>query len=215
MAVNKKLISSSPPIDNFIAGFVGVNKTGKSSTARKIAEIWRGSRGDKFEVHGSDPQRMFSGILPDKNRIDLEDKNWAVKCCKLRNCLLILDEIRILCPIPQHPPKGLVTLFSQAFFWNISIIWSTHNPCLVPATCTYYTTLYYLYLTFSREGQFQKTIPNYSLCQAASNYVNGYVKKHGRGKHRLDKTYNGQGFPYMIVNTEKQTLTAINMNKPI
>lgn len=201
--------------NNFINGAVGVNKTGKSTTFRRIAESWRGSRGDKFKIVGHDPQRMFSGLINREDYIDPEDKNWAVKCCKLRNCLLILDEIRILCPTPQHPPKGLVTLFSQCFYWNIDIMWMTHNPSLVPEVCTFYTTHYYIFLTFAKEGQFQKKIPNYSLCTAASNLVNNYVKQYGRGKHKLDKTYDGQGFPYAIVNTEEQTIKGINMNKPI
>lgn len=213
MAANKKIIL--PSRENFIIGFVGVNKTGKSTTARKIADSWRSTRGDKFKIAGHDPQRMFSGLIDRDLYIDPEDKNWAVKCCKLRNSLLILDEIRILCPVQQHPPKGLVTLFSQCFYWNVDIMWMTHNPSLVPETPTYYTTLYYIFLTFAREGQFQKKIPNYSLCTAGSNYVNSYVKKHGKGKHRLDPSYNGQGFPYVVVNTEKQTLTAINMDKKI
>lgn len=211
-----KNIPSLAPVDNFIDGYIGVNKTGKSSTARKIAETWKGSRDDSYEIYGHDPQRMFDGLIPKKNLIQSEDKNWAVKCCKLRNCLLILDEIRILCPSQQHPPKGLVTLFSQCFFWNISIIWTTHNPSLVPETCTFYTTMYHIFLTFSREGQFQKKIPNYSLCVAASNYVNRYVAKYKtRGRHVLDPNYDGQGFPYMIVNTQSQTATAVNMKKPL
>lgn len=197
--------------DNFISGLVGVNKTGKSTTARRIADNWRETRSDFYKIAGHDPQRMFTGLINKNLYINPEDKDWAVKCCKLRNCLLILDEIRILCPQPAHPPKGLVTLFSQCFFWNVDIIWMTHNPSLVPETCTYYTTLYYIFLTFAKEGQFQKKIPNYSLCVAASNLVNRYVKKYGRGKHKLDSQYVGQGFPYAIVNTEKQTVQAINM----
>lgn len=197
--------------DNFISGFVGVNKTGKSTTARRIADNWRETRSDFYKIAGHDPQRMFTGLINKNLYINPEDKDWAVKCCKLRNCLLILDEIRILCPQPAHPPKGLVTLFSQCFYWNVDIMWMTHNPSLVPETCTYYTTLYYIFLTFAKEGQFQKKIPNYSLCVAASNLVNRYVQKYGRGKHKLDSQYVGQGFPYAIVNTEKQTVQAINM----
>lgn len=215
MAANRNNISQLPPRDNVILGACGVNKTGKSSTFRKIAENWRNSRGDKFKIAGHDPQRMFTGLIDKNLYIDPEDKNWAVKCCKLRNCLLILDEIRILCPVPQHPPKGLITLFSQCFYWNVDIMWMTHNPSLVPEVCTFYTTHYYIFLTFSREGQFQKKIPNYSLCVAASNLVNKYVKDNGKGRHKLDPSYDGQGFPYVIVNTTEQTLTAINMTKKI
>lgn len=214
MAVRNNVIREEP-VDNFVAGFIGVNKCGKSTTSRKVAEIWRGSHHEGMEMHGHDPQRMFGGLIPKKNLIDTEDKDWAVKCCKLRNCFLLLDEIKLLAPIPQHPPKGMVKLFSQAFFWNISIVWTGHNPALIPTACTDFTTLYYLFLTFSKDGQFKKGIPNYSLCMAASNYVNKYVRIHGRGKHRLAKDYNGQGFPYIIVDTEKQTLKAVNMNKPI
>lgn len=201
--------------DNFIDGLVGVNKTGKSSVMRNIGEIWRGSHSAEMEMHGHDPQHMFRGLIPEKNLIDAEDKLWALKCCELRNCFLGLDEINLLCPTPQHPPKGLNKLFSQAFFWNISIAYSTHNPALIPEICTYYTKYYHIFLTYSREGQFQKKIPNYTLCLFAANYVNKYVSKYGRGRHPLSKDFDGQKFPYMIVDTERQICKAVNMNKPI
>lgn len=213
--INKKHAFATPPADNFIDGFIGVNKCGKSTTAKKIAEMWRASHDDSMEIYGHDPQRMFDGLIPAKNRIQTEDKHWALKCGKLRNCLLILDEIKQLVPTPQHPPKGMTTLFSQAFFWNISIIWTGHNPARIPDACTDYTTMYHLFLTFARDGQFKKGIPNYSLCIAASNYVNKYVARYGRGKHRLDPGYLGQGFPYMIVNAETHQLTGVNMSKPL
>lgn len=202
--------------NNFIVGLVGINKTGKSTTARtEIVEPWRNARDSRYQIFGHDPQRMFDGLIPRTNLIDPEDKNWALKCCELRNCCLILDEIGILHPSAQHPPRGFKKLFAQCFFWNIDIVWMTHNPALIPEICTYHTTKYYLFLTLAREGSFQKKISNYTLCTAGSNYVNKYVKNYGRGKHHLDPEYNGQGFPYVIVDCETQKLTGVNMKKPI
>lgn len=213
--ISKNINKSTETRDVFIIGACGVNKTGKSSTFRAIAESWRNSRDKSFRVAGHDPQRMFSGLIDKNLYLDPENKNWALDCCKLRRCLLILDELKMLCPIAQHPPIGLVKLLSNCYYNEVDIMWMVHNPSLVPEIFTYYTTKYYIFLTFSKEGQFQKKIPNYSLCTAASNYVNTYVRIHGKGKHKLDPEYKGQGFPYGIVDTEKQKVVLVNMPKKL
>lgn len=218
---------------NFIHGFIGVNKTGKSSTMREIAESWHDSRDpeltgriedEKYSIVANDPQNIFGKQVDEKGveikkglvdlYIDLEDPDWALRCCELRNCCLILDEIRQLMPTGRSP-KGMLTLFSQSFYNNVDIMWAVHNPLLAPDAATSYTTLYSIFLTFAQEGSFKRKMPNYTLCTVASTQVNEYVRKYGRGKHKLDPDYEGQGFPHIIVNCEKQTLQAINMSKEI
>lgn len=200
--------------DNFIDGFIGVNKTGKSSTQKTVAQIWRDTHPSSMEIHGFDYQNVFGSLIPKKNYIDIHNnKNWALDCCKLRDCLLLLDEIKMGWKSAQHPPQGLDTLFSQCFYWNVSIMWSCHNPIQVPEVCTNHTTIYHLFLTYFKKRQFEIKIPNAWICIAAANQVKKYVKQHGRGHHKLDPNYRGQGFPYMIVNMQNQTTKAVNMHK--
>lgn len=221
-----------PARTNFIQGSIGVNKCGKSSDAREIAEAWRSTRipnttsNVQYQVAGYDPQNIF-GKQVDENGVvlkeglidlylDLDDPDWALRCCEMRNTLLILDEIKDLLEATSgRAPKGLLRLFSQSFYNNVDIMWMVHNPLLAPNAATSYTTHYYIYLTFAKEGSFKRSIPNYTLVSVASSEVNEYVRKHGRGRHKLDPEYDGQGFPHIIVNTEKQTLQAINMDKEV
>lgn len=217
---------------NFCKGGVGVNKTGKSSVFREIVEGWRSTRipnlhsDVKYQIVGYDPQNIFGeqrnekGIIVKQNLIDLhielDDPDWALRLCELRNTLVILDEIKDLLEQKSYrTPKGLGRFFTQYWFNNVDILWTVHNPLRAPDCATSYTTHYYMFLTFAQEGSFKKTMPNYSLVKVASNEVNQYVKKHGRGKHVLDPDYDGQGFPHIIVNCEKQTLQAINMEKEV
>jgi len=210
--------SFKPERTNMVGGVIGVNKTGKSSTMRDFAESWRNSRipnegGVQYQIVANDPQNIFGKQVDNTGKVikenlvdlylDLEDPDWALRCCELRNSLLLLDEIRQLMPYGRAP-KGMLRLFSQCFFNNVDILWAVHNPSLAPDAATAYTTHYFIFLTFATEGSFKKKIPNYTLCQVACKEVNEYVRKHGRGKHKLDPDYEGQGFPHIIVNCEKQ-----------
>lgn len=199
--------------DNFCAGAIGVNKTGKSSTIKSYCQIIKDSRPTNHIFAGHDPQKMFRDLIKPNHLINMEDKEWALKLCEYRNCTIILDEIKLLCSNPQHPPKGMLTLFSNYWYWNMDIFWMAHNPLAVPDQCTYFTKLYFIFCAYIRRGQFERKIPNPTLCIAASNMVNKYVEVHGRGRHKKDKLYDGQGFPYAIVDIEQQRIKAINMNK--
>lgn len=224
--------SFKPARNNECYGFVGVNKTGKSSTAREIVEAWRSTRipnvqsNVKYQVVGYDPQNIFGPQVDERGNvikeglidiyIELGDPDWALRLCELRNAFVILDELKdLLEQTAYRSPKGLGRFFTQYMHNNVDVFWSVHNPLRAPDCATSYTTQYYIFLLFAQEGSFKKTIPNYSLVKVASNEVNEYVKKYGRGKHKLDPEYDGQGFPHIIVNCEKQTLQAINMNKEV
>lgn len=201
--------------DNFIDGVMGVNKTGKSSTQKKVAQIWRDTHDSSMQIWGYDYQKKFGNLIPSGNHIDIRnDKDWALKCCKLRNGLLILDELKMGYKNPQHPPPGLETLFSQCCHWNLSILWSCHNPAQAPEVCTIHTNIYHIFLMYFKKRQFTEKIPNAWICITAANQVRKYVKLHGKGYHKLDPNYRGQGHPYIIVNMDNQTTKAVNMNQP-
>src|SRR3989442_1480324 len=77
----------------------------------------------------------------------------------------------------------------------------------------YYTNYYYIFQTNVQKGAFRDKIPNSELCNLASARVNKYVSIFGKGKHPKDPEFDGQKFPYIIVDCEKQILKAVNMNK--
>lgn len=229
--VNKSTIIK-PQRGNFCKGFVGVNKTGKSSIMREIVEGWRSTRipnldsGVQYQVVAYDPQNVLgeqrdeTGKLIRPNLVDIHielgDPDWALRLCELRNTLVSLDELKDLLEQTNYrSPKGLGRFFTQFWYNNNDVMWSVHNPLRAPDAATSYTTHYYIFLLFAQEGSFKKTIPSFSLVKVASNEVNAFVKKHGRGAHLLSEEYDGQGFPHAIINIEKQTIQAINMEKEI
>lgn len=186
---------------NFCYGFIGTNRTGKSSVARLIAEDWRRNNPDPdYLIVSHDPQDNFSHITD--YFINPSDKEWAKKCLKLRNTLLILDDVRLINP-GNTPVDGLMELLYYRAKYNIDIIHICHNPSLLLNAFAHFTNRYFIFFTNSQEGSFQKKLPNYSLCVAASNMVNKFVSKNGRGNYPY--------FPHMIIDTEEQKLIAMNM----
>lgn len=197
---------------NFIFGFIGVNKTGKSSTVLEIAKAWK-KNNKKKKIWAYDPQRIFYASKIIDKFLDISSENWASECCELRNGLLIIDEIKLLMPNPQHTPKEVSRLLINCFFWNLDIIFTTHNPSLIPEIFSFYTTHLFIFLTFTKSGGFSKKTPNSYLNEKAGSTVNKYVSIHGRGKHKEDINYEGQDFPFAIVDNENQKINYINMNK--
>src|SRR5438132_4040817 len=98
----------------FCLGFFGTNRTGKSSVAHKIAEDWRATRPSNHIIVSFDPQHRFEDISD--ALINPEDKNWALRCHKLRNCLLILDDFNELNE-RNIPDDGLKTLLFHRDDW--------------------------------------------------------------------------------------------------
>lgn len=185
---------------NLCLGFVGVNRTGKSSTALLIANNYhQNKKRNKIFVH--DPQNVFSKIKSEKIAT-LEDFK---KISNVKNSLIILDEIKMLLPYPQHVPQELTKMLAMSHYNNNDILYIVHNPALIPEILTFYTSHYFIFLTFSREGSFKKKIPNYLLATSAASKVNHYVQINGRG--------NYPNFPHAVVDCERQKIFLQNMTK--
>lgn len=204
---NAKLVKTNKKEEdtryNFCYGFIGTNRTGKSSVAKLIAQTWRKHNPDPdYLIVSHDPQDNFSEITD--YFINPSDKEWAKKCLKLRNSLIILDDVRLINP-GNTPVDGLMELLYYRAKYNIDIIHICHNPSLLLNAFAHFTNRYFIFFTNSQEGSFQKKLPNYSLCVAASNMVNKFVSKYGRGNYPY--------FPHMIIDTEQQKLEAMNMNE--
>ena len=132
------------------------------------------------------------------------DKNWAERVAQKKDVLLILDELRMLHK-PAQAEQGLLDLMGARRENNIDIFYIVLNPMLVLNLFTYYTHIYFIYFTNSKDGQFEKKIPNYTLAQAASTQINKYVYMYGEGDYPV--------FPYVVVDTKKKELYAVNMKK--
>lgn len=187
--------------NNFLYGFIGTNRTGKSSVAKLLAKAWKDANPGQIII-AHDPQENFTDVAD--VFIQPEDDDWAIKCCEFRNCLIILDDFRLINE-SARPVEGLSNLLYYRAKWNIDIIAIFHNPSLIINAIAHFISHYFIFFTNAQEGSFKSKIPNYSLCIAASEEVNKYVSIYGRGVYPK--------FPYVIVDCEKQKLAAYNMEK--
>lgn len=202
-------VSELPPRDNFLYCFIGTNRTGKSSIAREHVIRWKKSNPGKLVI-GFDPQRRFRDLID--IFINPQDENWALKLHKYRNCLVILDDMKIINK-DWRPAKGLADLMYFRCDWNIDIMCMFHNPKQVLDCVSDYATHYYIFKTNAELGSFKDNIPNYHLCQLASEEVNNYVAAYGKGEWKDEKGNIVSRFPHIVVDGENFKLMAYHMNK--
>ena len=198
---------------NFLAGFIGTNRTGKSSIAKKMATRWR-INNPQGHIKAFDPQDNFSEISDDiitnagmsKNDFKdyMMDKMSELELYKEDGTLLILDDYKLIHRSLQEE-EWLSYLMNYRAKYNVDVIYITHNPKLVINYLTYFTTHYYIFFTNSKEGSFEEKIPNYQLTYNASKLINSYVRQYGRGEY--------PNFPHIVVDTEGEVLVPENIDQ--
>lgn len=181
--------------------FIGVNQSGKTTVAEKMARAWRSAKPSRYSLVANDPTHRIEDIT--NYSIDPEDEDWCIRVKQMRNILLWLDEFKLINE-KNTAPKGLKNVLQMKDHWNIDITSIFHNPELVLNCFTYHKPRYFIFQTSVREGSFQKKIPSYSLCVAAAEQVNNYIKEFGEGF-----------YPYVVVDTTTRKLKAFNMEKKI
>lgn len=195
-----KVILESDVRENDLIGIIGTNRTGKTTKAISLIEKWKSV--NDGPVMSYDPQNLMSHLSDFS--VKPSNKKFGEEILRLRDGLLVLDDIRILHPKNIADP-WLMDLMQYRNAYNIDIIYIVHNPSLVLNVLSYFTTKYYVYYTESTFGSWEKKIPNYSLCLAASLYINRYVSVKGRGKY--------PNFPHIMIDNQNQKLTAVNIEK--
>lgn len=190
---------------NFSMGFVGGNNTGKSTIAKHIARVWKKANPDCLIV-AHDPQDNFGDIAD--YLINPEDKKWAERCCKFKNTLFILDDVRLINE-SNVPVSGLKNLLYFRTKRNVDIIHICHAPSEILNAFAHFTTHYYIFYTEAQEDEFKRKIPNHALVKACSKKVNDYVSIFGTGE------YEKKNFPHMIIDCKTRKISAINMNNDV
>lgn len=200
--------------DNFLFTFLGVNKSGKSAQARKIAKAWRSSRDrKKYKIVGFEPpgSNQFSDLID--YHIDIEDPDWAVKLAKYgKNILVILDDLSLLNE-GDRPVKGLKSLLVRRANQNIDIICIYHNPKLVLNCIAYLTTHWFIFNTNPQHGGFKDKIPTYELCTGACNKVREYIRKYFSTIQLYKSLF--PKFPHVVVDVLSNTMQGYNFDKEI
>lgn len=184
--------------ENFFFMFLGHNRTGKSVTAKQVADEWRQAHDGKIYAH--DPQNRFSDIL-DVKLLPSDTVFREFLDDEPRRCLLILDDYRMLHP-NDRMDKSLLDIMNVRNEFCVDIIMIAHAPSLVLERLTYYITHYFLYYTQSTDKGFKEKIPNYKALTELSRSVTNYVKMHGKGVYPT--------FPYIVFNNETEDATPIN-----
>lgn len=208
-----------------LIGMIGTNGCGKTTITKEVANIWRASR---------PPLRVQNGIVYNARMVfdvwgqmrDItdygirRDSGWAKTIDeKVKSSLIILDDYKLLVE-GNVPTKGMVDLFINRRHSDLDYIYSCHSPSSVIPQIIPYTSHFYIFYTKTLQGVFEKRMPFSDLLITASSYVNKYVSVYGMGMHPDHVEFNGpknkgQRFPYCIVDTDKGTIDAINMNRPL
>ncbi len=186
----------------FCDGLIGFNKMGKTQLAKQIARDWRKTRPGQ-DIMAFDPQHNFKGIA--NKFLSEHEGDWLEEALKLRNGLLILDELRTLHQAHQAD-RRLVKLLSMrsAEDWNNDIIYIVHSPKMILEVMDTYTTHYRIFFTSARSTQWKDKIANFENCVSAHNLINRYVTRYGKG------TY--PNFPYVEVDNIGGEISCVNMD---
>jgi ABC-type dipeptide/oligopeptide/nickel transport system ATPase component len=191
----------------FCYGIIGDNGSGKSTRCKSIAKLFR-KKFKNGKIFAHDVNGDFGDIATDY--IHAYNKNWAYELSNEWNCLVILDELRVLHPSAQTS-QGLLRLMAVRRKQNINIVYVVHNPKLVLESLTYYTYKYFVYYTNSRQGSWSDKIPNSDLAITASKLINNYATTFEGNEYK--KLY--PKFPHIIVDNKLNKLVAVNIKKNI
>ena len=94
--------------------------------------------------------------------------------------------------------------------YGLDFIFIIHSPKLIIERISYYITHFALFYTSGDSDAFKKAqkVQNIETVAQCREYVNRYVKTHGRGEYETNKN-----FPFAFIDTEEEKINLINMPK--
>lgn len=204
--------------ENFVIAIVGAIGKGKTSLINdilteckeEVREDGNGSYYIKFAVKsiGFDPFNQLDHLVDST----IQARKDLTKC-NIKDSLVVLDELNDFAQ-DQKEMESVASLLVSRKHYNNNFIYSCRSISDIPNKIMLLTTHFYVFHTNpSVRKTINRDIPLNNLFNDAQDRIFRYAKKHGLGKHRLDPSFDGQGFPYCIIDAEKLTISEINMEK--
>lgn len=196
--------------NNFILFFIGHNRTGKSVLAKEVAKAYKSGH-KKKSIISFDPQSRFKDV---SNKTISQEK-WqeffdpATDKPNIHDTLFILDDYRSLMMSDRIDPHFLKLLTFRNEY-GLDFIFITHSPKLIVERISYYITHFALFYTAGDADAFShaKKVQNIETVAQCRDFVNRYVKEHGRGKYET-----GKNFPFAFIDLEQEKIDLVNMPK--
>lgn len=198
---------------NFILFMLGHNRTGKSVLAVDLAKAYRDKFGKKKRIIAYDPQSRFSELTDERIEVEDWDKYFDEEGKKMliHDTLFILDDYRGLMMRDTLDPTFLKMLMLRNEY-GLDFIFVIHSPKLIIERISYYITHFALFYTSGDSDAFKKAqkVQNIETVAQCREFVNRYVKTHGRGTYE-----EGKNFPFAFIDTEQEKISLINMPKAV
>ena len=121
------------------AGFVGMNRTGKTTIALQIVKEYKKAN-PKNEIFVFDPQNKFSEYAD----YIIQDKNDIANLLDRKDALLILDDYQALYP-QDSTDQVFSTLLTYRAEHGIDIFFITHHPALIKQKFSYYMSHLFIF----------------------------------------------------------------------
>jgi len=208
--------------------FIGYNRTGKSSMARKYGNLWVMHNPGKT-VAGHDPQRRFKGIINPKyqlfgyddnkdwwNGYEGQTKEGRYPIKNLRNALFAADDYRGLNQYDTTQPS-LLRLMEFRAEYAIDCLFVCHSPGLVLSRLSYYISHWHIFYTKGSQAAFDKKTENFEECTLAAEIMRAYAQEKPEivkqsGQFFDEKNYD-HTFPHIIIDAVEGTLIPQHMDK--
>jgi len=160
----------------YLIGFIGTNRTGKTTEALKIAKKYRETHGKKNEIIAFDPQGKFKDVAD----YFITSKDDIVNLLDRKDFLLILDDYQALYPAFSMD-QTLVYLLTKRAEHGMDMIFITHAPALIKQGMTYYMT--HLFIFYTNMGKevigIDKKVPNSEFIEFLFRLINEEIKSTG------------------------------------
>jgi len=182
----------------YLIGFIGTNRTGKTSTALNIVKSYKKAN-PKNEIICFDPQNKF-GEYADYFIQDILDLNNLID---RKDYLLVLDDYQALLPSDKMHHL-FITLLTYRAENGVDIIFITHHPSLIKQQLSYYMThLFIFYCNLSDDVVgINKKVVNAEKIEKLFREIEQEFIKNGGGEYPNFKhiVYSNQEDKYKKVN---------------
>lgn len=182
--------------------FLGHNRTGKSVTALKFAEVWKKAKNYRWLV-AFDPQDRFIKIRDEQ----IIEPDWAKYLDpKYKDVLFVLDDYHMI--VGDRIDDNLLRLLALRNERGFDFILITHNAELIRKKISYYITDLYLYYTGGTDNDFKGKLNNPDLIIQMRHIMNNYIKELGnKGDY--------PNFPYIQIDIMEEKIQFVNFKKEI